>query len=73
MNNIRMAISMLLSHDLAEEAEKLDGIAQSCECIDCKAYREAASQPVNTADGNDAWPREELTPEEYIRRGLTRR
>ena len=27
----------------------------------------------DAADRNDAWPREELTPKEYIRRGLTPR
>jgi len=53
MSDIRVAISMLLSHDLIEEADKLDEIARSCECIDCKEYREVASQQANAADRNE--------------------
>lgn len=34
--NIQEAIQILISHDMLEEAEKLERIAEECECVDCK-------------------------------------
>jgi len=33
----------------------------------------SSSHQADPADGDEPWPKQELTPEEYIRRGLTRR
>ena len=37
--NIETAIGVLNSHDLIEEANKLNKIARRCTCRDCKDYR----------------------------------
>jgi hypothetical protein len=49
MDNIQIAINVLNSHDMLEEAEKLKSIANVCNCIECKEYREPHNKQINSA------------------------
>lgn len=52
MTDIDIAISMLNSHDMYEEAEKLKEIVNDCNCYACRIFKNQNKTGATTKKGN---------------------